>query len=413
MARMVQSIINERYGAPPELPPPPAPGEPIRVGIVSSFFYLHSNWKIPIKGWISQMDRSRFKIYGYHVGSRRDAETEVAANDVRSFRAQDAGHRRLATRYPGRQAACADLSGLVDGHGDVQLAAQRLARVQCNSWGHPETSGMSNLDCFFSSDLMEPPDGAEHYTEELVRLPNLSIYYEPVETEPKPITRAELGLRPGATAFWCGQSLFKYLPQYDQVFARIAKDGRQLPVHLHPAHRRSAGERTVQETARCAHSPPSGSKRRTISCSSTRLSQSQFIVGDRSVRRVPRQHRLVGLQLGFGKPAAQSADRHGARHDHARQPQRRDPADDGRHRLDRKTRSTTMSRSLPSSPATLKRAPPYASASPTTSTSSIATAPASRRSRTPSSARPAAAKRRQKLPLRGRKRPARVWPSSI
>jgi protein O-GlcNAc transferase len=28
----------------------------------------------------------------------------------------------------------------------------------------------------------------------------------------------------GATVFWCGQSLFKYLPQYDQVFARIARE---------------------------------------------------------------------------------------------------------------------------------------------------------------------------------------------
>jgi predicted O-linked N-acetylglucosamine transferase (SPINDLY family) len=29
-------------------------------------------------------------------------------------------------------------------------------------------------------------------------------------------------LRPEATVFWCGQSLFKYLPQYDRVFAEIA-----------------------------------------------------------------------------------------------------------------------------------------------------------------------------------------------
>jgi len=221
---MVEAIINARYGPPPELPPPPAPGEPIRVGVVSSFFYLHSNWKIPIKGWIGQMDRKRFEIYGYHVGARRDAETEVAAKmcDRFAHKTQDvAGWRRdiLADKphvliYP----------GLWMDTVTYQLAAQRLARVQCDSWGHPETSGMSSLDCFFSSDLMEPPDGAAHYTEELVRLANLSIYYEPVETTPTPMTRAELTLRPDAVVFWCGQSLFKYLPQYDHVFARIAKE---------------------------------------------------------------------------------------------------------------------------------------------------------------------------------------------
>jgi predicted O-linked N-acetylglucosamine transferase (SPINDLY family) len=30
-------------------------------------------------------------------------------------------------------------------------------------------------------------------------------------------------VRPSAAAYWCGQSLFKYLPQYDQIFARIAR----------------------------------------------------------------------------------------------------------------------------------------------------------------------------------------------
>jgi protein O-GlcNAc transferase len=104
----------------------------------------------------------------------------------------------------------------------VQLAAQRLAPVQCNSWGHPDTSGFPTLDYFLSSDLMEPPDGQDHYTERLVRLPNLSFHYEPTVTPRADIARSDLGLREGATVYWCGQSLFKYLPQFDSVFPRIA-----------------------------------------------------------------------------------------------------------------------------------------------------------------------------------------------
>jgi predicted O-linked N-acetylglucosamine transferase (SPINDLY family) len=71
--------------------------------------------------------------------------------------------------------------------------------------------------------MMEPSDGAEHYTERLVRLPNLSIYYEPLATSPARINRDELGMRPDAVVFWSGQSLYKYLPQHDFVFAKIAK----------------------------------------------------------------------------------------------------------------------------------------------------------------------------------------------
>jgi predicted O-linked N-acetylglucosamine transferase (SPINDLY family) len=219
---MIGKVIARRF-SPAPLPPPPAPGEPIRVGIVSSFFYRHSNWKIPIKGWISQLDRSRFHVTGYHLGAIHDEQTDAAARlcdrfvhrtlDTDGWRREILADAPHALIYPG---LLMDVSSL-------QLAAQRLASVQCNSWGHPETSGLSTIDYFLSSDLMEPPDAQACYTEKLVRLPNLSIYYEPAVAEPVSVTREGLGLRAGATAFWSGQSLFKYLPQYDDVFVRIAQ----------------------------------------------------------------------------------------------------------------------------------------------------------------------------------------------
>lgn len=220
---MVCRIMQRKFPVAAALPSPPAPGEPVRVGIVSSFFCLHSNWKIPIKGWLSQLDRTRFKITGYHLGTRRDAETDAAAALCDRF-----VHRALTTEA-WRREILADAPhvliypGLLMDNMSLQLAGQRLAPVQCTSWGHPETSGMPTLDYYLSSDLMEPPDAADHYSEQLIRLPNLSIYYEPVATEAVAVSRAELGLRADAAAFWCGQSLIKYLPQFDQVFARIAK----------------------------------------------------------------------------------------------------------------------------------------------------------------------------------------------
>jgi predicted O-linked N-acetylglucosamine transferase (SPINDLY family) len=219
---MVGRVVASRY-QPAAPPPPPAPGEPIRVGIVSSFFYRHSNWKIPIKGWVSQIDRRRFRVTGYHLGMIHDEQTDVAAGMFDRF-----VHRTLDTDG-WRREILADsphvliYPGLLMDTASLQLAAQRLAPVQCNSWGHPETSGLSTLDYFLSSDLMEPPGAESLYTEKLVRLPNLSIYYEPVEGEPVSVSREELGLRSGATVFWSAQSLYKYLPQYDDVFVRIAK----------------------------------------------------------------------------------------------------------------------------------------------------------------------------------------------
>jgi protein O-GlcNAc transferase len=108
----------------------------------------------------------------------------------------------------------------------AQLAGQRLAAVQCVSWGHPVTSGFPTMDYFISSDLMEPAGAADHYGEQLVRLPHLSIHYEPSDVPPATTDRAQLGLRGDAVVYWCGQSLPKYLPQYDGVFARIAAEVR-------------------------------------------------------------------------------------------------------------------------------------------------------------------------------------------
>lgn len=220
---MICRIMAARYGNAP-LPGPPAAGEPVRVGIVSGFFHRHSNWKIPISGWLAQLDRGRFRLFGYHTGGETDEETRTAAGLCARFvqgplpvegwrRAilEEAPHVLI---YPevGMDPVAA------------QLAAQRLAPVQCNAWGHPETSGFSTLDFFLSSELMESVGAQDHYTERLVRLPNLSIYYEPPSHRPVAVTREELGLRSGATVYWCSQAIYKYLPQFDQVLPRIARE---------------------------------------------------------------------------------------------------------------------------------------------------------------------------------------------
>ena len=66
-------------------------------------------------------------------------------------------------------------------------------------------------------------EGDAHYSEKLVRLPNIGFYYEPLEVRRGGDARGT-GNRPSAKAFWCAQSLFKYLPQHDEVFPRIARE---------------------------------------------------------------------------------------------------------------------------------------------------------------------------------------------
>jgi protein O-GlcNAc transferase len=220
---LVCKIMAARYLT-PVLAKPPGPGEPVRLGIVSGFFRQHSNWKIPIKGWLKMLDRDRFHVFGYYTGAERDAETDVAAAQCERFvqgpLSLDAWRRQILDDAP--HVLIFPEIGM--DKVSAQLAAQRLAAVQCASWGHPVTSGFPTIDYFISSDLMEPFDAADHYSEQLIRLPNLSIYYEPPDVPPVAIDRAQLGLRENAVVYWCCQSLPKYLPQFDEIFVRIAAE---------------------------------------------------------------------------------------------------------------------------------------------------------------------------------------------
>ncbi len=198
----------------------------LRIGIASAHFRDHSNWKIPVRGWVEQMDRSRFRLFGYHTGLAVDGETEAARRSFDQFYDKRPFHE-LCKVILADKLDILIYPGLGMDQDTWQMAALRLAPIQCTSWGHPVTSGLPTIDYFLSSDLMEPPDASEHYCEQLVRLPNLSIHYMLPRVNPVPLTRKEFGLPEDAVIYFCPQSLQKYLPQNDSLLIEIA---RQVPL---------------------------------------------------------------------------------------------------------------------------------------------------------------------------------------
>lgn len=200
---------------------PPAKGEKIRIGMVSGHLSNHSVWKIIARGWCKYLDRKKFMLFCYYTGDICDASTDdaraysdlfVKENDISVMAEMISRHKPHVLIYPGLS---------MEPH-TIRLAALRLAPVQCVSWGHPTTTGLPTMDYFLSSELMEPPDGDQHYSEQLVRLPNLSICYEPLPLPAElPPTKIP-GIESGDISFLCCQNLMKYLPQYDDVFPAIA-----------------------------------------------------------------------------------------------------------------------------------------------------------------------------------------------
>jgi predicted O-linked N-acetylglucosamine transferase (SPINDLY family) len=218
---VVASLAAAQGFPPAPLAPPPRPGERIRVGFASAHLHMHSVSKTH-GGWITQLDRSRFAVFGYQFSPARDAVSDRLAaccdrfahcvGDVATWRArilEDAPHALIYLDIGMEQTS-------------VRMAALRLAAVQCTTWGHPDTSGLPTLDYYLSSEAMEPPDGDAHYTERLVRLPGLGICYTPPPDDGATMPRAALGLRDDAVVYLCCQSLNKYLPRDDALWPRIA-----------------------------------------------------------------------------------------------------------------------------------------------------------------------------------------------
>ncbi|MEO1995643.1 MAG: hypothetical protein ABGZ17_10255, partial [Planctomycetaceae bacterium] len=112
------------------------------------------------------------------------------------------------------------------------LAHSRLAPVQCTTWGHPSTTGLSTIDYFLSSHLLEIPEADEHYTERLIRLSCLPTYYVRPTLPTEIRSRKELGLPRDCHLYLCPQSLFKLHPDFDSIMGGILQSDPQAIIVL-------------------------------------------------------------------------------------------------------------------------------------------------------------------------------------
>jgi protein O-GlcNAc transferase len=209
----------------PALPAPnPVSDRRVKVGIVSGFFRNHSNYKIPIRGWLQNIDKKKFQLFGYHTQQRIDEHTREAESLCDTF---VQGPKTLAEWISAITADSPDILIFPEIGMDpmtCRLASLRLAPHQATSWGHPETSGLPTIDYFISSALMEPEGSEAYYSEKLIRLPQLSFYYQPPIRKKLHMSRKEVGLKDDSFVFWCCQTNYKYLPQFDWVFPAIAQE---------------------------------------------------------------------------------------------------------------------------------------------------------------------------------------------
>ncbi|WP_156120614.1 tetratricopeptide repeat protein [Neosynechococcus sphagnicola] len=221
--QFVQEIMAANY--PDWIQPlslaPLKPGEKIRIGYVSAFMRQHTVGKLFL-GWLQYHDVKSYEIYSYYIRRDVDATTQ-------EFQAYSDLFHQIPEDL---EAACRQIIAdqlhilvfLEIGMEaqTTQMAALRLAPIQCMAWGHPVTSGLTTVDYFLTSQNMESETASEHYTESLVYLPNISIAYRQPRLPEQRKSRDYFALPGSATLYLSCQSIHKYLPQYDWLFAAIA-----------------------------------------------------------------------------------------------------------------------------------------------------------------------------------------------
>jgi predicted O-linked N-acetylglucosamine transferase (SPINDLY family) len=103
---------------------------------------------------------------------------------------------------------------------NYQYSGMRLAPVQCTAWGQPVTSGLPTIDYYLSSDLMEPENGQDHYTEKLVRLPGSGLFISRFNPPTSTKTREDFGV-PEGFVYLVAQNPRKLTPKWDYLYREI------------------------------------------------------------------------------------------------------------------------------------------------------------------------------------------------
>lgn len=235
----------------------------IRIGLASRFFRNHSISNTT-RGLVERLDRERFEVIVIRLvastGDELATIVDRAADRVVTVPAR-AGHERGDLEAARAAIAALELDVLF--YQDVGLepisyflAFARLAPVQLTSFGHPDTTGIPNLDYFLSARLYEPALAQAHYAERLVELPDVGTlaYYHRPKLPDLSSCGDELARAPGERVYLCPQTLQKVQPAMDDIFRRIVVSDPAAAIVLieFEAHQRRALEKRFARTPQLA-----------------------------------------------------------------------------------------------------------------------------------------------------------------
>ena len=211
----------------PKLLRQPKVARKIRIGYVSSRFVSNAV-TFYMANRIIHHDRNTFEVYVFAIGAGHDGVTDRLAGNCDHF-------IRLGNSldYQG------NAQQIVDSELDILLFADigmdiityllgglRLAPIQCALLGHASTTGLPNIDYYFTSEI-ESEKAHEQYREKVVMMPNVgSAQLIPPGLQQQPtkgINRQQLGIPEDAFVFVSCANGMKHIPERDYIYTEILR----------------------------------------------------------------------------------------------------------------------------------------------------------------------------------------------
>ena len=206
-----------------------SPNKKIKIGFISAYFRNHSIGRL-MRGLICNISRDEFEVLIFVPQEHDDPiarSIQRAADKVIIFPNNTfESHEVIAAEK-------LDILFYADIGMDIRtyfLAFARLAPIQCVTWGHPDTTGIPNIDYFISSDLIETDGSGKHYSEKLYKLNTLPTYYYPIEIPRDMYTKSEFGCPSNLTLYLCPQSAIKHHPDLDFIFREILRTDKHAMI---------------------------------------------------------------------------------------------------------------------------------------------------------------------------------------
>lgn len=199
------------------------PGSKIRLGIASEFLRYH-NGSFWAYDWFRNLPRDDYEFFLYSLNGLTDEVTGqfAALGTYRWLGFRDYDYLQSVQAIKDDDLDILLISDVGMSGSSRMLALTRLAPIQCVSWGHPMTTGSDRIDFYLGCQLMETEESDEFYSETLIRLPKVGLFFDNPRVSDEKLTRDDFGIPDSKVLYGSVQSLFKYLPQFDSVYAQIA-----------------------------------------------------------------------------------------------------------------------------------------------------------------------------------------------